>query len=998
MRNLLAILALLTLTVNSLGGVWFVRSSGITLTGADGVQFNGVSGITLTGADGLLPYTANGITLTGADGITLTGADGITSTAADGISYTGANGITLTGADGITLTGADGITLTGADGITLTGADGTEYRADGIIVRRPDGITLTGADGITLTGADGITLTGADGLTRSGLNSVSMAAADGITLTGADGITLTGADGITLTGADGITGLGPAGVLFENNDPTGITLTGADGITLTGADGITLTGADGITLTGADAGRFFASASEIGMQGLDPDLAIALNNATDDSNINAIVVYHRAVTDSDINALRSIGILGGTRMRALPVVYVTGTRSQIAAISRFPAVRSIYGNRTLNFNSDPYFNATGVQRVASDPDLRAQNNSIPVDGQNVTVAVLDTGINAAHPDLAGKVVQNVRLADVQSAPAGFVYPTPIEGLVNTDVAGGHGTFVAGVVAGSGSASAGRYAGVAPGAKLLGLSAGDINLMSVLSGFDYLLEKAFLYNVRVLNCSFSAAAVYSEDDPVNIATRMLTERGINVVFSAGNSGPGNGTLNPYAVAPWVIGVGATDESSRLASFSSRGDFGDPLSHPLLTAPGVSVIGPRSLASLTSVGGIAGSDPSRLSGTDSLHYTTASGTSFSAPQVAGAIALMLDARPSLSPSEIRDILGRTATPLPKYFYHEVGGGMLNTHAAVIEAAFPDRRMGVFRSLYPRNDVRFVTARTAAFTSAVFPYAASSSTNALPPDTVQASVSIAWGLSTNDFGLKVFAGQDAAPIGQSNVVNLPGVTSRSEKVLLRMPPAGNIRTEVRNSLGLGTTQNVAGTVYATQAVYPQLVDISGLSAASLTQIRSSLVSSLMFADGRKFRPYDSVPRLELAATLVRSGLVSQYIAKQPLYVDVRDGYARGIVESVQSDSTGRLFYDSPPGGRFYPYTSVSRVVAAVALVRAAGLGSSAATAVLPATVADHSSIPAEYRGHVALALQHGFLSLDGGQFRPGRSLTRLELTYALNRIVGL
>jgi ABC-type amino acid transport substrate-binding protein len=543
MNRFLALLLILLLTASPVfAGLSVVKSNGITLTGADGIDYVGINGITLTGADGIFNYSTNGITLTGADGVTPTGANSLT--------YTGPNGITLTGADGITLTGAEGITLTGADGITLTGADGRQYTADSIVMRRPNGITLTGADGITLTGADGITLTGADGATRFGINGITLTGADGITLTGADGITLTGADGITLTGADSVTGFGPTGVIFDHTNPAGITLTGADGITLTGADGITLTGADGITLTGADGITFTGADDNTGLQGVDPELAVALNKATDDSNLNAVIVYHSSVTDADIAQLQQLGIMGGTRLRVLPIVYVTATKAQLLAVSRLPRVRSLYGNRTLTFNSDPYFNATGVQRVAPDDDLRQDNGALPVTGRNVTVAVLDTGINSEHADLAGKVVQNVRLADTQSVPATFAYPAPLENLTNTDLVSGHGTFVSGVVAASGASSSGRFAGVAPGARLLGLSAGDLNLMYVLSGFDYLLQKRVQYNVRVVNCSFSANTVFDLNDPVNVATRMLTDAGVNVVFSAGNSGSGNGTMNPYAIAPWV----------------------------------------------------------------------------------------------------------------------------------------------------------------------------------------------------------------------------------------------------------------------------------------------------------------------------------------------------------------------------------------------------------------------------------------------------------------
>ena len=455
-RKAFCLIVLVSMTATSVfAGMEIRRSNGITLTGADGIRYYGTSGITLTGADGFLAFNSNGITLTGADGITLTGADD-TLVGADGASYTGPNGITLTGADGITLTGADGLTLTDPNGITLTGADNQQYTANSIILRGPNGITLTGADGITLTGADGITLTGADGLARAGANGITLTGADGITLTGADGITLTGADGITLTGADSATGFDTNGMVFDRVNPSGITLTGADGITLTGADGITLTGADGIFMENIGGDLLPPDPAEhLGLQSVDPEFATTLYRATDDSSLNAVVAFHDQVTEADLNQLRQIGILGGTRFRALPMVYVSGTKSQIIAVSQLSRVRSIYGNRTLTFNSDPFFNKTGITRIAPDNDLRSRNGGFPVTGRNVTVAVLDTGINGLHPDLNGKLVQNVRLADVQSLPATFIDPINVENLQNSDPVAGHGTFVAGIIAGSGSLSGGR---------------------------------------------------------------------------------------------------------------------------------------------------------------------------------------------------------------------------------------------------------------------------------------------------------------------------------------------------------------------------------------------------------------------------------------------------------------------------------------------------------------------------------------------------------------
>lgn len=995
MKKLLSLLLLLIFTVNSVSaGISVVRSSGITLTGADGIQYVGVSGITLTGADGLLNTRSNGITLTGADGLPFIASDGITLTGADGTTYVGSNGISLTGADGITLTGADGITLTGADGITLTGADGTQYHADSIILRQPDGITLTGADGITLTGADGITLTGADGMTRVGTTGITLTGADGITLTGADGITLTGADGITLTGADSAIGLGPNGVIFEQNELSGITLTGADGITLTGADGITLTGADGITLTGADGITLTGADEQHGLQSLDPDLATKLNAATDDSNFNAVIVYHSGVTDADIQQLRAIGIAGGTRMRMLPIVYVTGTRAQIIAISRLASVRSIYGNRSLTFNSDPYLNVTGTQRVAADGELTADNGSLPVSGRGVTVAVLDTGINTSHPDLAGKVAQNVRLADVQSVPLGFVNPAPVENLANTDPVSGHGTFVAGLIAGSGTRSGGKFSGVASGSRVIGLSAGDINLMHVLAGFDYLLENGPAYNVRVVNCSFSANTVFDINDPVNVATKMLTDRGVNIVFSAGNSGSGNGTLNPYAMAPWVIGVGATDERGKLAGYSSRGNFGDELGHPSVVAPGTNIAGVRSPGTTTGTLGLGGADMRRLSALELPYYTTATGTSFSAPQVSGAIALMLEANPHLTPAEIKDILSRTATPLPRYFYHEAGAGMLNTYAAVLEAAFPDRRMGTFRSVLSKNSVRFITSTSPAFEQTVYPGMSSYSELPLPPNTVQAGVSISWDLSANDFGLAVY-GSGNSLLGESNYLNLPVWTGRREKVVLRDHLSDPLRVAVTHTNNVGSSQSVYGIAEITRVEFPDLLDLNGLPADQLAAAQHSLLASLILPEGRKFRPSSVVTRIELADALLRAGLVTQYMASSALYSDVRDVYSRNAVESAQSGPGGALFYDAPASGKFYPHSAATRLTAAVALVKAAGLSAEAANASLPATVPDSSSIPLSLRGYAAIALEKRFLTLTyDGKFEPGRGITRIELAAALGR----
>ncbi len=161
----------------------------------------------------------------------------------------------------------------------------------------------------------------------------------GMSITASNGIVMTGADGIVMTGADGIV------------------MAGADGFLTYGPNGIVMTGADGIVMTGADDAK-------TGLQSVDPELAVQLNQLTDDRGVNAIVVYHKLPGGSDLEDLRKLDIFGGTRFRALPIVIITATRDQIVAISRLPAARSIYGNRTLSLTSEPEIRAvTGVERL-----------------------------------------------------------------------------------------------------------------------------------------------------------------------------------------------------------------------------------------------------------------------------------------------------------------------------------------------------------------------------------------------------------------------------------------------------------------------------------------------------------------------------------------------------------------------------------------------------------------------------------------------------------
>lgn len=968
-------------SLNASAGIIIHGTQGLSMTGADGIYYDQVSGLSMTGADALT-YKVNGIYNTSwTSGLSMTGADA-TPVTIDGVSYTGANSYAATHADGLSMTGADGLSMTGADGLSMTGADGTTWQVASVTLRRPQGLSMTGADGLSMTGADGLSMTGADGLSMTG--------ADGMLMGGAQLVRVDSAAQVVATRLDGTVFYAPV---------NGLSMTGADGLSMTGADNVRMWGVSGLSMTGADALAVLGAQSPVGDAGLlsfDPELAKKLDVLTDDSNVNAAVVYHHPVNDSDIATLKSLGVRGGTRFRTLPVVVITASKEQIFEISKLPGVRHITDDRTLQWNADNSRTQTGLLRMRQDGDLQRFRGTGTLQGNGVVVAVLDTGLDATHPDLSKNVLRNVKLADLQGANLlEFLPPANIEKLPDTDQLSGHGTFVGGIIAGSGTVSGGKYAGYAPKAKLVGLSAGDYSLFNVLAGFDYILSHPEL-NVRVVNCSFSANTTYNEHDPVNVATRMLYERGVNVVFSAGNAGPGLHTLNPYAAAPWVISVGALDERGRLASYSARGDFGSRNFRPTLSAPGTNIVSLRASGTNLTAAPALPVDVQGLTLAELPYYTTASGTSFSAPAVAGTIALLLDADPTLTPARIRDILQRTATPLPPYYQHEVGAGALNAHAAALQSAFPTRQIGMFRAVMNRGQVRFVKEPAQSFEGTVNPGGAVEVSLSVPADAVYASTDVAWGpmITTNDLGLITLnpSGQVA---GQSNYLNLPGLHGRHERTLVSLPTRGTWRARVTHTLAaVATPQAFAGVFETARAEYAPLSDLAGLDAFTVDNIRRAVAALAMWpgTDGL-FRPAAAVSRAELAGAMIAGARVPQYVPNTPTFVDVQDTTTMNFAEGAQT-----LFPDAARGGAFRPDDHATRLTAAVVLVRAAGLRAEAeskAGAFLPYT--DAASIPYDLRGYVQVAVSYGLMS-STQQFNPSGALTRAELARGVSNILQM
>ncbi|MGH7254529.1 MAG: S8 family serine peptidase, partial [Nitrospirales bacterium] len=350
---------------------------------------------------------------------------------------------------------------------------------------------------------------------------------------------------------------------------------------------------------------------------IDPILSSVLQSATSDQLIQAVVTLDHFPTTADLLAIQATGV-EIRPFRALPMVGVRGTKLQLLGLFTLSGLRSIYFNRQLS-----YFLNESVPLIDADRVW----NELGYTGKGVTVAVIDTGIDTTHPDLPflTKVAQNVKLAPDLFGTG----PLVVEGLSNTDTTSGHGTHVASTAAGTGAALEGKYRGLAIGAKLVGVGAGEaLFVLSALEGLDWVRQNRTKYGIRVISNSWGTSGAFSSDDPINVASKMAHDQGLVVVFAAGNAGPSQNTLNPYCVAPWVICVAAGNKVGQtLADFSSRGIPGDPLYHPTITAPGVDIAAARATTGIV-MNTFFAVDLIHL-GTDAVRYTAASGTSMATP---------------------------------------------------------------------------------------------------------------------------------------------------------------------------------------------------------------------------------------------------------------------------------------------------------------------------------------------------------------------------------
>ncbi len=320
---------------------------------------------------------------------------------------------------------------------------------------------------------------------------------------------------------------------------------------------------------------------------------------------------------------------------------------------------------------------------------------LPYDGSGVRIAILDTGIYSDHADFASKTPITTH--------RNFATDDGLRNSSDIHDIHGHGTHVAGIAAGTGVSSSGKYIGVAPGASLLNVKTlndyGGITDSDVIDAIDWIITQE---NADIISMSFRTEYQGSIYNPIAIALESAAAHGIIPVAAAGNDGPLHFSAIHPATVPSVISVGAINRDLKITSFSSVGPSYSSDVIPDVLAPGYDIIAPESLNSL--IGYSERYTGSQITGSQpNSDYFAISGTSMATPMVSGAIALILDAYPALTPEGVRAALYHGAY-LPNHYQglygaNGIGAGIINVSASItwldslsdpytMVQAFPDK----------------------------------------------------------------------------------------------------------------------------------------------------------------------------------------------------------------------------------------------------------------------------------------------------------------------
>jgi serine protease AprX len=397
-----------------------------------------------------------------------------------------------------------------------------------------------------------------------------------------------------------------------------------------------------------------------------------------------VIVQGRSQPAQAAAAVRSVG---GRITHALPIVTGVAATIPAAAVDTLrarPRIRAVTPDEQVAVHQTVTDNVSTVNSVFAREIGADRLLGEGIDGRGVRIALIDTGVTELD-DVKGRVVRDV--PDPARADR-FAPCADFSGENTCNDSYGHGTFMAGLIAGHGAASGGTFSGVAPGAGIVSVKIagkdGSADVSKVLAAIQYVVSFARDLNIRVLNLSLGTNSKISyRYDPLNLAVERAWRAGIAVVVSAGNLGPRSRTVSKPGDDPFVITVGAVDDretpaidDDRLPRFSARGPtYTDGISKPDVVAPGGRVV------SLN----VAGSFIDRNAPKTSMPapYRRGSGTSMAAAVTSGAAALVLQANPAWTPDRLKFALVATARKVAERDVSGVGAGLIEAHEAARNA---------------------------------------------------------------------------------------------------------------------------------------------------------------------------------------------------------------------------------------------------------------------------------------------------------------------------
>ncbi|MFE1229175.1 S8 family serine peptidase [Streptomyces sp. NPDC058745] len=480
-----------------------------------------------------------------------------------------------------------------------------------------------------------------------------------------------------------VTAVAPSGAAAPQDDPAaGRPLVGGEAAARTGERPatVTLVTGDRVLVTRDDAGNPAAAALPredgtvpfVQTRRSGPDLYVYPEAATaalaagrvDQELFNVTGLIRQGYDDAGSATLPLIAVYGSDLARSVPAAPRGATRGQVlksvdgvalradkkqatafwADVAGAPAGRSAAGPRKLWLDRKVEATLERSTKQVHAPEAWAAG----FDGKGTRIAVLDTGADAEHPDLKGRIVAAENFTD----------------SADTGDRQGHGTHTLSTAGGSGAASDGKKRGVAPGADLLNGKVLDDSGSGAASWIIAGMEWAVAQGADVVSMSLGSPEPTDCTDPMSVAAQELAQsEGTLFVIAAGNTGPTLNTVSSPGCAPDVLTVGATDRDDSTAYFSSRGPT--TVRHtlkPEIAAPGVAI------------------SAAAAGGRGVYAYRSMSGTSMATPHVAGAAAIVKQRHPDWTARQIKAALVSSAESAVPGDVREVGGGRLDVQAAV------------------------------------------------------------------------------------------------------------------------------------------------------------------------------------------------------------------------------------------------------------------------------------------------------------------------------